>query len=112
MTDVKRLMHLLEYLVSTGRHQRGEKPPRVPVSAERRGREWVFSIHEEGLSIAPIDLAICSKMVERSFGGRMWVGPDNATFHFVIPDTRGLAIDESPAADIVERPQQVRRRGQ
>ena len=112
MTDVKSLMHLLEYLINTGDHQRGEGQQPVPVSAERRGREWVFSIHEEGLRIAPIDLAICCKMVERSFGGRMWVGADNTTFHFVIPDTRGLAIDESPAADIVERPQQVRRRGQ
>ena len=99
MTDVKKLTHLLEYLISAGCKRRGEELPHVQISAERKGREWVLSFHENGLRVAPIDLAICNKMVERYYGGRMWAESDNSVLHFVIPDTKGSTTEESRAPD-------------
>jgi signal transduction histidine kinase len=86
------------------------KPPEIQVSAEKRGSEWVFSIVDNGISIAPenaqkifaifqrlhtraeypgngIGLAICKKIVEQN-GGTIWMEPNatpGATFRFTWP---------------------------
>ena len=102
MKDVKKLTHVLEYLISAGCKRRGEELPHVQIAAEREGREWVLSFRENGLRVAPIDLAICKKMVERQYGGRMWVESDNSVIYFVIPDTKGSTTEESRASDAYE----------
>lgn len=85
-------------------------PPRIHVSAERQGNDWVFSVKDNGLGFddqyaeqifgvfkrlhgkdypgTGIGLSICKKIVERE-GGRIWakssVG-EGSTFFFSVPD--------------------------
>jgi two-component system, chemotaxis family, sensor kinase Cph1 len=86
------------------------KPPVIQISAERKDAEWVFSVTDNGISIAPenaekifaifqrlhtreeypgngIGLAICKKIVEQH-GGQIWAEPvatQGAVFKFTWP---------------------------
>src|SRR3989441_8014603 len=88
----------------------GDRRPRVHISAERRDREWVFSVRDNGVGIEPqhrdqifevfrrlqpqgkypgtgIGLAICKRVVERH-RGKLWVESTPGTgsvFYFSLP---------------------------
>ena len=110
VADGTQLVQLFQNLVSNAIKFHGGRPPRIHVSAEQRGPEWVFAVRDDGIGIDPqyadrifiifqrlhtsseypgtgIGLAICKKIVERH-GGRIWVDSQidrGAAFYFTVP---------------------------
>lgn len=113
--DGTQLGQLFLNLISNGIKYRGEEPPRVHVSARREPAEWVISVNDNGIGIAPefherifeifrrlhhqdeypgngVGLALCRRVVERH-GGRIWVESEaghGCTFCFTFPETAPL----------------------
>ncbi|HEX4093213.1 MAG TPA: ATP-binding protein [Trebonia sp.] len=89
---------------------RGERPPRIAITAERDGAFWSFSVTDNGIGIEPqyadrvflifqrlheraaypgtgIGLAMCRKIIDY-FGGRIWLDTgvaEGASFRFTVP---------------------------
>jgi PAS domain S-box-containing protein len=107
--DRTRLVELFQNLVGNAIKFRSADPPRVHVSAERRGEEWLFRITDNGIGIDPryrerifglfqrlhtreeyqgsgMGLAICKRIVEHH-GGTIWVESNpgaGSTFLFTL----------------------------
>jgi len=104
-----RLSQLLEILLLNGVRHRGKEPPRIHVSAERQGADWVFAVRDNGPGIESaylervfkpferlrgkelpgpgLGLAIARLIAERH-GGKMWAESrpgSGATFLFTLP---------------------------
>ncbi len=108
--DASQLRQVFQNLLSNALEYSGDEPPRVRVDAERRGEDWVVSVHDEGIGIDPDDqdrifevferlhgreahagtgigLALCQRIVERH-GGEIRVDSvpgEGATFSVVLP---------------------------
>lgn len=107
--DTVQLTRLIQNLLSNAIKYHGAEPPQILVSVKRRPAEWVFSVRDNGVGIAPLDrerlflpfnrlhgreiqgnglgLAICRSIVEQH-GGLISVesAPNQgSTFIFTLP---------------------------
>ena len=103
------LTQVFENLIGNALKYRSGHPPRITVWAEESGQEWIFSVEDNGIGIAPeyraqifgifkrlhgeeypgtgIGLATCKKIVERH-GGTIWVESQpgqGSRFSFTLP---------------------------
>jgi PAS domain S-box-containing protein len=111
MGDRSQLVQLIQNLIGNGLTYCSDKPPHIHLSAERSGKEWIFSVRDNGIGIDPkhyehifeifkrlhsqkdhpgtgIGLAVCRRVVKRH-GGKIWVESEpgqGSTFHFTIPE--------------------------
>ncbi|HZQ70790.1 MAG TPA: ATP-binding protein [Terriglobales bacterium] len=110
IADRSQLVQVFQNLIGNAIKFRGSEPPWIQVRAELIGKEWVFSVADNGIGIAPehadsvfvifrrlharteypgngIGLSICKKIVEQH-GGRIWVESQvghGSTFRFTLP---------------------------
>ena len=107
------LQQVFQNLIANSIRYRSSDVPRIHISAEQQGKEWLFSVKDNGIGIDPqykeqifgifkrlhsaaeypgtgMGLAICERLIQRA-GGRIWVESElgrGATFFFTIPVSR------------------------
>ncbi|ELY75028.1 PAS domain-containing protein [Natrinema pallidum] len=108
--DASQLRQVFQNLLSNAIEYTDGAPPRISVDAERRGSEWLISVHDEGIGIESDDqdrvfevfqclhsrenysgigigLALCQRIIERH-GGEIRVDSEpgvGSTFSLTLP---------------------------
>jgi signal transduction histidine kinase len=132
--DATQLSQLFQNLIGNAiKFHTLNAPARIAITAERRGREWLLTVRDNGIGIDPqhieriflifrrlhtqaeypgtgIGLAICKKIMDRH-GGTIWVESrvgEGAAFSFTLPSAEArLAAEAAEAAssdDAIQRP--------
>ncbi|MGE5352396.1 MAG: sensor histidine kinase, partial [Acidobacteriota bacterium] len=108
--DSTQIRQVFQNLISNAIKFRGAVDPEIRIGTEKKDGQWLFSIKDNGIGIAPeffdkifvifqrlhereaypgtgIGLAICKRIVEHH-GGNIWVESEEgkgATFYFTLP---------------------------
>lgn len=109
-TKGSQLVQVFQNLIGNALKFRGAETPTIELGSEKHGNEWVFSVTDNGIGIAPaycqdifvifkrlhtqaeypgngIGLAICRKIIEQH-GGKIWATSKEghgSTFKFTLP---------------------------
>ncbi len=101
--DARQLERVFRILIGNAVRHRGAEAPLIHVSARPVGREWLFSVRDNGAGVAPADYHLifsafsgarelpAARRMVRGHGGRIWVESARgrgATFYFTLPATR------------------------
>jgi PAS domain S-box-containing protein len=124
--DRGQMVRLFQNLVGNAlKYRKIGVPPRVHVSAEQKGPDWVISIRDNGIGFdskfasvifepfkrlhradeysgTGVGLAICSRIV-RAQRGRIWAESrpgEGSTFFFTLPTNSPLPLKHTPPIDI------------
>jgi PAS domain S-box-containing protein len=132
--DRGQMVRLFQNLIGNAvKYRKPDQSPKVHISAEQKGAEWVISIRDNGIGFAPehastifvpfkrlhtaqeypgtgVGLAICRRIVQAQ-GGRIWAESqpgEGTTFSFTLPLQSQPPLKHTPPIENRDDPKEAR----